>query len=163
MDLKDIVTISGKSGLYKIVQPTRVGFVLEAMDGSKGKMATNPRQKVSVLDEISIYTDDTEGSIPLKEVLDKIYSEYKNDPGINSSASPQEMRDFLRNVVPNYDDQRVYTSDIKKLITWYSLLTEHFPDIFQDQKTSKEQPDKKGAKTSIKAAAKTSSQKKKAK
>lgn len=157
MELKDIVTISGKSGLYKIIKPTRVGFVLEAMDVSRKKMVTNPRQKVSTLDEISIYTDGTEGSVPLKEVLDKIYSEYKNEPGITPSSTQQEMRDFLKNIVPNYDDQRVYTSDIKKLISWYSVLIEHGPEIFQNQKTSKKEPKKKSPKTTKNESAKTDS------
>ncbi len=145
MELKDIVTISGKSGLFKIVKPTRVGFVLEALDNSKQKMVTNPRQKVSVLDEISIYTDESEGSVPLKDVLDKIYSEYKNETGVTPSSTPQEMRDFLQKVVPKYDEERVYTSDIKKLITWYMVLIEHGQEIFQNPKT-KQQPKSKDSK-----------------
>lgn len=163
MDLKDIVTISGKSGLYKIVKPTRMGFVLEAIDGAKSKLVTNPRQKVSVLDEISIYTDDTEGSIPLKNVLSKIYSLYKNELEITSTSSSQEMRDFLRKVVPDYDDQRVYTSDIKKLITWYLVLVEHFPDVFHIQETKEKKVKKKDGKTEKKAPSKSASQKKETK
>ena len=103
MELKDVVAISGKSGLYKIVKPTRMGFVLEALDDSKKKLVTHPGQKVSVLDEISIYTEDGEGSIPLKDVLVKINSEYKNELSVTSMSSPADMRNFLKNVVPNFD------------------------------------------------------------
>ena len=155
MELKDVVAISGKSGLYRIVKPTRIGFVLEALDESKQKLVTHPRQKVSVLDEISIYTEDGDGSIPLKEVLEKINSEYKDQIGVSSTSSPQDMRDFLKNVVPNFDEERVYVSDIKKLISWYTLLLEHGSDIFDPPKKEKKESASKASKASKKAPEKS--------
>ena len=154
MELKDVVAISGRSGLYKIVKPTRMGFVLEALDDSKKKLVTHPRQKVSVLDEISIYTEDGEGSIPLKDVLVKINSEYKNELSVTSMSSPADMRNFLKNVVPNFDEERVYLSDIKKLISWYSLLAEHGSEIFEPPKKEKKESVKKDPKATIKSQAK---------
>jgi len=154
MEFKDIVTISGKSGLFKVLKPTRTGFVLEALDDSAKKMVTNPRQKVSVLEEISIYTNDSEGSIPLKDVMGKIYKEFKGHPGVDSTSSPGELRSFLKHIVPGYDEQRVYNSDIKKLVSWYQLLLEKSPEVFESPKKSKDKKNEEKPEKPSKAAGK---------
>jgi hypothetical protein len=116
MNFKDIATVAGKPGLYKILKPTRSGVVLESMDEKKAKLVAGMAQRVSVLSDISIYTLTEEGAEPLESVMKKIEAEYQGDLGLDSNADDSELRAFLKSVLPEFDTARVYTSDIK---SWF--------------------------------------------
>ena len=139
MELKDIASVSGKGGLFKILSPTRTGAVLESLDDQKKKMVVGTHSKVSVLSEIAIYTNDTEGSKPLAEVLQKIHKEFNGDTDLDGSSTPDELKAFLKFILPEYDEARVYASDIKKLVSWYGILVKVAPEIL----TAKEEKPKK--------------------
>lgn len=143
MELKDIAAISGKSGLYKILKPTRSGVIVESMDVHKKKMVVGGNARVSVLKDVSIYTTDSEGSMPLEEVLYKIKKEFGDDPGVESTSSSDELEAFMKHVLPNYDAERVYPSDMKKLVMWYHILQKEAPEILE----KKEETTEKKAKT----------------
>ncbi|HET9053250.1 MAG TPA: hypothetical protein VFM90_03705, partial [Cyclobacteriaceae bacterium] len=81
------------------------------------------------LSEISIYTTTKEGTVPLADVLKKIYAEYGDDPGLDAEADPAELKSFLKSVLPEYDDSRVYVSDIKKLVKWYGIILNYAPEV----------------------------------
>jgi hypothetical protein len=138
MKLNEIASVSGKGGLYKIVGSTRGSLVLESLDASKAKLVTGGNQKISVLNEISIYTNTKEGTTPLEDVLKKIHAEFGNDPGVDAESDPAELKAFLRSVLPDYDDQRVYVSDIKKLVKWYATLVKEVPEIFDKEEKPSE-------------------------
>ncbi|MEQ9216652.1 MAG: DUF5606 domain-containing protein [Cyclobacteriaceae bacterium] len=147
MELKDIASVSGKGGLFKILSPTRTGAVLESLDNQKKKMIVGAHSKVSVLSEISIYTTDADGSKPLEEVLKKIHKEFNGDTDLDSSSAPDELKSFLKFILPEYDEARVYVSDIKKLVTWYAILVKEVPEIFTEaKKESKPKVEKTEAK-----------------
>ncbi len=129
MKIADIASVTGKGGLFKIVAPTKSGVILESLDEQKTKLVTSASQRISVLSEISIYTTTKEGTTPLEGVLQKIFTEYNNDLGIDSEAEPAELRAFLKSVVPDFDVDRVYVSDIKKLVKWYTILLQHAPSV----------------------------------
>jgi hypothetical protein len=129
MKIADIASVTGKGGLFKIVAPTKSGVILESLDEQKTKLVTSASQRISVLSEISIYTTTKEGTTPLEGVLQKIFTEYNNDLGIDSEADPTELRAFLKSVVPDFDVDRVYVSDIKKLVKWYTILLQHAPSV----------------------------------
>ena len=129
MELSEIATLSGKSGLFKILKPTRTGVILESLDDKKTKIVANTQHRVSVLEEISIYTTTEDGSAPLKDVFQKIAQEFDDDPGLDNNASSEELKSFIRHILPEYDEQRVYTSDIKKLVSWYKILYRHAPEV----------------------------------
>lgn len=132
MNFKDIATVSGKPGLYKILKPTRSGVVLESMDEKKAKLVAGMAQRVSVLSDISIYTLTEEGAEPLESVMKKIEAEYQGDLGLDSNADDSELRAFLKSVLPEFDTARVYTSDIKKLVSWYKLIRAVAPEVLQE-------------------------------
>lgn len=132
MNFKDIATVSGKPGLYKILKPTRSGVVLESMDEKKAKLVAGMAQRVSVLSDISIYTLTEEGAEPLESVMKKIEAEYQGDLGLDSNADDSELRAFLKSVLPEFDAARVYTSDIKKLVSWYKLIRAVAPEVLQE-------------------------------
>ena len=136
MTLKDVATISGKGGLYKILKPTKNGMILESMDEARTKLVATPNHRLSVLDEISIYTTTKDGTISLGDVLQKIHKEYGSDPGLDADADASELRSFMKSVVPDYDETRVYPSDIKKLVRWYAILSTFSPDILRADSTA---------------------------
>ncbi len=129
MEYKDIVAIAGKPGLYRIVKPTRVSVIVESLDSKKSKLVASANQKISVLDEISIYTTDQEGSMPLPEILQQIYQLYQEDTGLDKDSDNTELQAFFQSVVPEYDHQKVYPSDIKKVIKWYEILLKEAPEL----------------------------------
>lgn len=127
--LSEIATISGKSTLFKVLKPGKSGVILESLDAVKTKIVANATHRLSVLSEISIYTTSKEGTISLEEVLKKIYNNYKNDIGIEGEGENNELKSFLKSVVPDYDESRVYVSDMKKLVRWYRIIAEYAPEI----------------------------------
>lgn len=142
MELKDYASISGKSGLFKIVKPTRNGVIVESIDESRKKIIASASNRISVLEEISLYTNTGEGSIPLKDVFKRIYQEFKDDPGVTGSSSSDELKAFLEYIEPEYDKEKVYVSDIKKIVNWYLILLKYYPEIFEEEE-EKEEPKEK--------------------
>lgn len=120
MSLDKILSISGKPGLYKIVTQTRSGFVAESLLDNK-RMTVNIHNNVSVLSEIAMYTLTEE--VPLREVFKKVR---EKEDGKQTSISHKDSKDALEEyffeVLPDYDEDRVYPSDIKKVIQWYNIL-----------------------------------------
>ena len=151
MDFSEVAAVSGKGGLYRVISPTRTGVILETLDETKKKMIANMQSKVSILSDISIYTTDEEGAVPLKEVMMKIHKEFNGDTGLSSSSDGDELKAFLKFILPDYDESRVYVSDIKKLVTWYNALVVKLPELFEEEKETKPKAEKKEEKPAIKA------------
>lgn len=129
MQLSEIASVSGKPGLYKVVKPSKTGVILESLDEKKTRIVAAINNKVSMLHEISIYTNNKEGVTPLEDVLKKIKAEYGHDLGIDTNADGVELKAFLKSVLPDFDEERVYSSDIKKLVKWYSIIINHVPEV----------------------------------
>lgn len=123
MSLEKILSIGGKPGLYKLITQTRTGFVAESLLDGK-KITVGIRSNVSVLAEIAIYTLDEE--LPLREVFQKIQVKEKGGKtSIPHKSEKIKLEEYFFEVLPNYDEDRVYASDIKKVIQWYNLLQEN--------------------------------------
>lgn len=139
MEFSDIASVSGKGGLFRIVSPTRSGVILESLDDQKKKMVASMHNKVSVLSEISIYTTDSEGAVPLEDVMRKIHQEFDGDTDLDKNSSPDELKSFLKFILPEYDEGRVYVSDIKKLVNWYAQLVKEAPEVLAEKKEEKKE------------------------
>lgn len=119
MDLTGIISISGRPGLFKVITQGKNSIIVESLTENK-RFPAYASDKISALDDISIYTH--EGDKPLKDIFFDIYK--KQDKG----AAPSHKEDittlqaFLVDILPNYDEERVYPSDIKKLFQWYNIL-----------------------------------------
>jgi hypothetical protein len=149
MEFKDIATVSGKPGLYKVLKPSRSGVILESLDEKKGKLVVGAAQRVSLLSEISIYTLTEEGASPLKEVLVKIEKEFKGDTGLEG-ADKEEYQAFMKHILPEFDEDRVYASDVKKLISWYHIIRAQCPEVLEessDANSGEASPDSDSEKT----------------
>jgi len=139
MEFKEIATVVGKPGLYKIIKPSRSGVILESMDEKKSKLIVGASNKVSILGEISIYTMNEEGSTSLEEVMKTIEKEFEGDLGLTNNADPDELKSFLKHVLPDYDESRVYSSDIKKLVSWYAILRKYTPETLKENSNETEE------------------------
>ena len=139
MELKDLASVSGKGGLYKVIKPGNTGMLLESLDETKSKLVVGANSKVSLLDEISIYIHSKEGTTPLHEVLKKIKKDFEGDLGVDVNSDSDELKAFMKSVLPTYDENRVYVSDIKKLVRWYMIIHQYAPEILAE--TIKDAPE----------------------
>jgi hypothetical protein len=137
MALDKILAISGKPGLYKLVTQTRGGFVAESLIDNR-KITVGIQQNVSILSEIAIYTLTEE--VPLREVLKKIKAKENGAPtAISHKDSKDKLEEYFFEVLPDYDEDRVYASDIKKVVQWYNMLQKNDLMDFEAPKASEEE------------------------
>jgi len=131
MKFEEIASVAGKGGLYKILKPAKAGVILESMDAKKSKLVVGADARVSVFSEISIYSHNDDGATPLEEVMRKIHNEFEGDTGLDKNSDADELRSFMEHILPDYDQERVYVSDMKKLVTWYNFLAKNYPELFE--------------------------------
>jgi hypothetical protein len=135
--LEEILAISGKPGLYKMIAQSRNGLIAESLlDGKRTPVSAS--QQVSSLNDIAIYTYTEE--LPLAEVFEKIHN---RDQGLSvptKKSTGEELKAFFLEILPDYDQERVYTSDIKKVASWYTLLLEAGILSFEEDKTETDEP-----------------------
>ncbi|MFN7495497.1 MAG: DUF5606 domain-containing protein [Cyclobacteriaceae bacterium] len=139
MELKDIASVSGKGGLFKIIKPGKTGVILESLDDAKTKLVVGGNQRMSLLSEISIYTTTKEGTESLETVLIAIKNKYGNELSVTPESDAAPLRAFLKSVLPTFDEDRVYVSDMKKLVKWYLLLTKLAPEVFTPSAEAKKE------------------------
>lgn len=120
MSLDKILSITGKPGLYKLIAQTRTGFIAESLLDNK-RLSVSINHNVSLLSEISVYSLTEE--VPLQDVLLKIKEkEVGNPTSISHKDSKDALEEYFFNIMPDYDEDRVYVSDIKKILQWYNML-----------------------------------------
>ena len=130
MSLEKILAIGGKPGLYRLVTQTRTGLVAESLADGK-KLSVGISNNVSVLSEIAIYT--LEEELPLRAVFEKIQQkEAGKKTSVDHKSGKLALEEYFFEVLPNYDEDRVYASDIKKVIRWYNLLLDNGITDFSD-------------------------------
>lgn len=119
MSVEKVLAISGKPGLYELKLQTRAGFIAQSLVDGK-KVTVGLKSNVSLLSEISIYTNT--GEVKLFEVFARIAEKENNNQAITHKASNEELEAYFAEVLPTYDSDRVYHSDIKKVLNWYNIL-----------------------------------------
>ena len=119
MELKDILAISGKPGLFKYVAQSSNGVIVESLLDGK-RMNASASSRVSALTEISIYTEGED--IALADVFTNIYKHTEGKEAISPKETPEKLKAYFAEVLPEYDRERVHVSDMKKVITWYNIL-----------------------------------------
>lgn len=128
--LKEVATISGKPGLYRILKPTRTGVIVESIDEKKQKLVINKTTRVSVLSDISVYTRiSNTHMMPLNGIFRAMRKRFGAQLPIDGkTATDAQLTDFLVTFAPEYDRNRVHPSDIQKIISWYNILMKHWPE-----------------------------------
>ncbi len=127
VDLKEIASIAGMSGLYRVVSPSRNGIVVETLDEKGNRFVAQAKHRISLLSEISVYQENSEETVPLAEVFDRIRQNHGPEISLTSKSENPELISFIESVVPDYDRERVYMSDIKKIATWYTIVSKYVP------------------------------------
>jgi len=150
MDLKDIIAISGQSGLFKFISEGRQGIIVESFSDKK-RTCVYSTQKINSLADVAIYTDDKE--IPLADVFKNIYEKETGGEALNHKSSSEELKKYMAEILPDYDRERVYVSDIKKVLNWYNTLLKLKLLKFDEEKEKKKDEkaeDKEGQKAEAK-------------
>ena len=128
--LKGILAISGQPGLYKVVSEGKSSVVIESLLTGK-KSTAYADAKMSSLEDIAIYTASED--VPLKKIFKKISDKENGGQAIDPKGSPEELKKYFELILPEYDKDRVYGSDVKKVISWYNLLNEKGLIIFEEE------------------------------
>lgn len=158
MNLTGIIAISGRPGLYKVVAQGKNNIIVESLDDNK-RFPAYSTDRISALDDISIYTYDEDK--PLKEIYVSIFEKQKGGAAISHKEDAAKLSASLLEVLPNYDQERVYPSDIKKLFQWYNILhkagllklEEEEKEVEKEAEPATEKPKKEKAPAAKKAAA----------
>jgi hypothetical protein len=119
MSLKDILYISGLSGLQRFVSQGRTAVIVESLATGK-RLATPMTGKMNLLEDISVFADS--GDVPLREVFQRIKDKEAGGAALSAKAPEKELREYFAAVLPDYDRRQVYLSDIRKVLAWYNEL-----------------------------------------
>ncbi len=119
IELEKILSVSGKAGLYNVISSGKNAIVIESLIDGK-RIAVTPTQKISSLNDISMFTSDED--VKLRDVLLKAKELFAGGPAPDTKGDGKQLRSTMKTILPTYDAERVYESDIKKLLTWYNIL-----------------------------------------
>ena len=136
--LKGILAISGQPGLFKVLSEGKNGVIVESLLTGK-KQTAFASAKMSTLEDIAIYT--TSEDFPLKQVFRKIHDLENGGVAAQSNAKPEELKKYFEKILPDFDKERVYVSDIKKVLSWYNLLQSKGLLVFEDVAETGEKKD----------------------
>ena len=136
--LKDIMSISGHGGLFKFISQGRAGIIVESLEDQK-RMNASASVKISALEDIAIFTDTED--MPLKDVFKAIFDKENGGVAINHKSSADELKNYFAETLADYDRDRVYVSDIKKVINWYNILHKLEMLNFDEEEEAKEEVD----------------------
>lgn len=142
MDLSKILSISGRGGLFKVVSQLKNAVVVESLTDQK-RFPAFSNERMSTLEEISLYT--TGEDRPLKEILKAFYEKLEGKPAADPKSSDADLMKAFGEIVPDYDPDRVYTSDIRKIFVWYNqLLAANLLDFSEEEKKEETEPTAEG-------------------
>lgn len=157
MNLTGIISISGKPGLYKVVGQSKNSIIVEKINDGK-RMPAYASNRISALDDISIYTIDED--VPLKEVYQKIYEKEQGQEAPPHKEDLDILSTYLESILPDYDKERVYNSDLRKIFQWYNIL--HKADLLKPEEEKAKEETAPKAEKKEKAEKKTAPKAKKA-
>ncbi|MBP7496619.1 MAG: DUF5606 domain-containing protein [Bacteroidales bacterium] len=141
MNLSDIITVSGKTGLFKIISQTKNGMIIESLIDQK-RFPTYITDRVNKLDDIFVYTVSSE--IILKDLFLKIYEKENGAQALDPKSDDKKLKTYFEEVLPDYNKEKVYVSDMKKIISWYNILNKQgliTPDEKPEEKPAEENSD----------------------
>jgi hypothetical protein len=130
--LKGILAISGHQGLYKLVAESKNNIIVESLETGK-RMPAYTTSKISALEDIAIYTDSAD--VPLKDVFKLIFEKENGGEALRHKESAEKLKTYFSEILPEYDRDRVYVSDIKKVLLWYNILHEKNMLDFTEEET----------------------------
>lgn len=146
MEFKEIISVPGMGGLFKVVANNRAGFIVESLVDGK-RTVINSSQRIMTLIDIAVYT--SAGEVPLLDIYKKIQSSEGNKLKVDVKGDQAKLRDYFKKLIPDFDEERVYTSDIKKMFNWYELLCDKMDfskvEVAEDDKSILSDKDEKNS------------------
>jgi hypothetical protein len=136
MDLNAILAISGKPGLFKLITQTKTGALVESLI-DKRRMPAFSNEKISSLKDITIFT--TTEDVPLIKVFQAIYKKENGGDCVDAKSNERDLREYMAEVLPEYDKDKVHTSDMKKLFSWYKILNDNKMIDLKEETENKEE------------------------
>lgn len=141
MKLDDLVAVSGMSGIFRLAANRNNGLIIEDLDSGKRRFASSRKHQFTPLASIAIFTYDD--STELKTVLRNMMNQMEENPIVKTSSSSAELHEYFRKILPDYDEDKVHTSDIKKLIKWFNYLHERkMIDMIDEEEPTTEEDTK---------------------
>lgn len=137
MDLSKILSIAGKNGIFKVVSQGKNAVIVESLVDNK-RFPAFGHEKISSLEEISVFTIGED--MPLKDVFKAFHEKLEGKPAPDFKSDGAALKKFFLGMVPEYDQERVYVSDMKKMAIWYNLLLDHNLLDFSEEKKDSEEP-----------------------
>jgi hypothetical protein len=129
--LKDIITITGHSGLFTSIKPTRHGLLVESLNDQKKRSIKQLQDhEIATLEDVTIYTTGEKETLSLFTLLWRLRAEFSASIDTHLYNTPGKLHKLMERIAPDYDSKRVYASSIKKIIHWYNLLVKHTPQLF---------------------------------
>jgi hypothetical protein len=135
MDLSNILSIRGKNGLFKLITQGKTNFIVESLEDKK-RFPAFQSEGISTLNNISIYTNDD--SVELGKVFQAIYKKYEAQPLGYDALTNDQLRALFKEVLPNYDEDKVFISNIKTIFQWYNILLKNELILLDDSETEAE-------------------------
>ena len=134
MKFSQIIAVSGLPGLYSVVTERKGGIIVEEMSSKKRRFAPARKHQFAPLESMAVYTDDGDAE-PLRKVFDRMQEQQEDNPAPAANESSERLFDYLEDVLPTYDKERVHASDIKRLLKWYHFLEENkiFADLSEEE------------------------------
>ena len=152
MLLRDIISVRGTSGLFKLLKVTRNGLLLETIDEKKIKLIKNINfSKATPLDNIAIYSKSGANPLPIAEVFNSMKDNINALEGLTSKSSNEEIKEAMMKVMPDYDDDKLHPSQILKLISWFKIIDKFVPEFFIIKKEIEKEIEKAKKKAKEKA------------
>lgn len=121
MKLEKVIAISGKPGLYEIISQSKSAVIVESLTDKK-RFPVNSLHNISTLNDIAIYTYETE--VPLKQVFFNIYEKEEGKNSLDPKSGKNDLLEYFGTILPGFDEERVYASNIKKVLSWYNALVD---------------------------------------
>ncbi len=134
MKFSKIIAVSGLPGLYSVVTERKGGIIVEDMSSKKRRFAPARKHQFAPLESMAVYTDDGDAE-PLRKVFGRMREQQEDNPAPAANAGSERLFDYLEDVLPTYDKERVHASDIKRLLKWYHFLHENkiFDDLSEEE------------------------------
>ncbi|MEA3496896.1 MAG: DUF5606 domain-containing protein [Bacteroidota bacterium] len=146
MDLKDIIAIRGKGDLFRVISKSPKGIIVETLNEKKTKFKVQPNLHVLILNDITIFSKDGSDFF-LSDVFLRFYKKDVLKLSITPKTEPNKIKEYFKEVVIDHDEEKVYISDMKKMIKWYNVIAEIYPDVIKEleevEKKEKEAEEKK--------------------
>jgi len=143
MEFKDVITISGMAGLYELVTSKSDGIIVKSLEDGKSQFIASRLHGVSSLDTISVYLKNEETS-DLKQVFQEMKKKESEIPFPDGKSDPKKLKAYFEKIVPEYDEEKVHQSDMKKMVKWYGILKQHnlIPEEEKENAASDESKEK---------------------